>query len=120
MLFLGLGTGLGSAMIVDGLLEPMEIAHPALQEGYTFEDYLGVRGLQRLARRNGGECCRRCGATQDRARSNYVVLGGGNAKLLKNSRPARGWATTRLPSSAGFALGGAWRAGEVKKRADGS
>ena len=46
MLFLGLGTGLGSAMIVDGLLEPMEIAHLPYKKGRTYEDYLGLRGLE--------------------------------------------------------------------------
>jgi polyphosphate glucokinase len=44
MLFLGLGTGLGSAMIVDGLLEPMELAHLPYKGGKTFEDYVGIRG----------------------------------------------------------------------------
>ena len=45
MLFLGLGTGLGSAMIVDGVLEPMELAHLITARGKTYEDYLGIRGL---------------------------------------------------------------------------
>ena len=44
MLFLGLGTGLGSAMIVDGTLEPMELAHLTYKKGKTYEDYLGLRG----------------------------------------------------------------------------
>jgi hypothetical protein len=48
MLFLGLGTGLGSAMIVDGILEPMELAHLPYKKGRTYEDYVGLRGLKRL------------------------------------------------------------------------
>src|SRR3979490_437671 len=48
ILFLGLGTGLGSAMIVDGMLQPMELAHLSYKNGKTYEDYLGARGLQRL------------------------------------------------------------------------
>jgi len=44
MLFLGLGTGLGSAMIVDGVLQPMELAHLPYKKGRTYEDYLGKRG----------------------------------------------------------------------------
>jgi polyphosphate glucokinase len=48
MLFLGLGTGLGSAPIVDGVLEQMEIAHLPYKNGRTFEDYVGIRGLERL------------------------------------------------------------------------
>ena len=51
MLFLGLGTGLGSAMIVDGILEPMEIAHLPYKKGRTYEDYLGIRGLKRLGKK---------------------------------------------------------------------
>ena len=52
MLFLGLGTGLGSAMIVDGCLEPMELGHLPYRKA-TYEDYIGVRGLQRLEKRSG-------------------------------------------------------------------
>src|SRR5256884_44457 len=51
MLFLGLGTGLGSAMIVDGMLQPMELAHLSYKNGKTYEDYLGERGLERLGKR---------------------------------------------------------------------
>ena len=53
MLFLGLGTGLGSAMIVDGIVEPMELGHLPYKKG-TFEDYIGIRGLEKHARKNGG------------------------------------------------------------------
>src|SRR3984893_5466614 len=48
MLFLGLGTGLGSAMIVDGVLEPMELAHLPYENGKKYEAYLGLAGLERL------------------------------------------------------------------------
>src|SRR5258708_2200723 len=51
MLFLGLGTGLGSAMIVEGILEPMEVAHLPYQKGRTFEAYPGIRGLKRLGKK---------------------------------------------------------------------
>jgi polyphosphate glucokinase len=50
MLFLGLGTGLGSAMIVDGVLQPMELAHLPYRHR-TYEDYLGLRGLKKLGRK---------------------------------------------------------------------
>lgn len=53
MLFLGLGAGLGSALIVDGALEPMELAHLPYKKGKTYEDYVGFKGLKRLARRVG-------------------------------------------------------------------
>ena len=45
MLFLGLGTGLGSALIVDGIVEPMELGHLPYRKG-TYEDYVGIRGLE--------------------------------------------------------------------------
>src|SRR3984885_6817341 len=48
MLFLGLGTGLGAAMIVEGVLQPMELAHLAYKKGKSYEDYLGMRGFERL------------------------------------------------------------------------
>ena len=51
MLFLGLGTGLGSAMIVDGVLAPMELGHLPYRKGKTFEDYVGAAGLKRLGKK---------------------------------------------------------------------
>src|SRR5262245_12983506 len=51
MLFLGLGTGLGSAMIVDGILEPMELAHLPYKKGRTYEDYLGRQALKFLGKK---------------------------------------------------------------------
>src|SRR5262245_38567235 len=47
MLFLGLGTGLGSCMVVDGVVEPMELGHLPYKDA-TFEDYVGIGGLERL------------------------------------------------------------------------
>jgi polyphosphate glucokinase len=84
MLFLGLGTGLGSAMIVDGVLEPMELAHLSYKKGRTYEDYVGLRGLKKF----GKAKWRRQVMTVVRAlkgamEADYVVLGGGNARLLK-------------------------------------
>ena len=85
MLFLGLGTGLGSALIVDGLLEPMELAHLPYKGGKTFEDYVGIRGLKRLGRKKWeahvGKVVKRL---REALQAEEVVLGGGNAKKLKN------------------------------------
>src|SRR3974390_1331940 len=50
MLFLGLGTGLGSAMIIDGMLQPMELAHLPYRKG-TYEDYVGLRGLEKYGKK---------------------------------------------------------------------
>lgn len=84
MLFLGLGTGLGSAMIVDGILQPMELAHLAYKNGRSYEDYLGLRGLERMGkkkwRRHVGKVTKRLKVALD---ADYVVLGGGNCKKLK-------------------------------------
>jgi polyphosphate glucokinase len=84
MLFLGLGTGLGSAMIVDGILEPMELAHLPYKNGKTYEDYLGLRGIKRLGkkrwRQHVAKVVKRLRAALE---ADYVVLGGGNNKKLK-------------------------------------
>ena len=88
MLFLGLGTGLGSAMIVDGILEPMELAHLPYRKERTYEDYLGLRGLHRLGKKKWREQVARVVDTLRTAlEADEVVLGGGNAKLLKDLPP---------------------------------
>jgi polyphosphate glucokinase len=84
MLFLGLGTGLGSAMIVDGVVAPMELAHLAYKNGRTYEDYVGARGLKRLGgkrwRRTVREVITQLSTVLE---TDYVVIGGGNARKLK-------------------------------------
>jgi polyphosphate glucokinase len=88
MLFLGLGTGLGSAMIVDGVLEPMELAHLPYKKERTYEDYVGLAGLKRLGkkkwRRHVNDVVKLLKAALE---ADYVVLGGGNARLLKKLPP---------------------------------
>jgi polyphosphate glucokinase len=84
MLFLGLGTGLGSAMIVDGIVAPMEIAHLAYKKGRTYEEWVGERGLKRLGvrkwRRVVGKVVTQLSTVLE---ADYVVIGGGNARKLK-------------------------------------
>jgi polyphosphate glucokinase len=88
MLFLGLGTGLGSAMIVDGVLEPMELAHLPYKKGRSFEDYVGLRGLKRLGKKKWTAAVKDVSARFAKAlEADYVVLGGGNAKKLKKVPP---------------------------------
>jgi polyphosphate glucokinase len=83
MLFLGLGTGLGSAMIVDGHLEPMELAHLPYKRA-TYEDYVGLRGLRRLGKKRWRENVEEVVAKLVSAlEPDDVVLGGGNVKKLK-------------------------------------
>jgi polyphosphate glucokinase len=83
MLFLGLGTGLGSAMIADGILEPMELGQLPYRKG-TFEDYVGARGLKKHGkkawRKDVSDVVDRLVAALE---PDEVVLGGGNAKNLK-------------------------------------
>ena len=82
MLFLGLGTGLGSAMIVDGILEPMELAHLPFRNG-TFEDYVGSDGMKKLGLKRWRKAVRETiGLLAAALEPEYVVLGGGNADQL--------------------------------------
>jgi polyphosphate glucokinase len=83
MLFLGLGTGLGSTMIVDGFVEPMEIGHLPFKNK-TYEDYLGKRGLKRLGEKHWLKAVNKITDILFKAlEPDYVVFGGGNAKRLK-------------------------------------
>jgi predicted NBD/HSP70 family sugar kinase len=105
MLFLGLGTGLGSAMIVDGVLEPMEVAHLPYRKGRTFEDYLGIRGLKRLGKRKWRRYVGRIsGQLKNALQAEYVVLGGGNAKLLKTLPPGCRLGDNSAAFTGGFRL----------------
>jgi polyphosphate glucokinase len=101
MLFLGLGTGLGSTLVVDGTVVPMELAHLPWESG-TFEDSLGARGLERQGRKAWR---RSVSKAVERFVSalllDDVVLGGGNAKKLKSLPPG-----CRLGSNANAFVGG--------------
>lgn len=83
MLFLGLGTGLGSALIVDGVIQPMELAHLPYRKGRTYEDYVGEEGLQRLGKKKWHEhVARVVGLLRAALVADDVVIGGGNSKML--------------------------------------
>ncbi len=101
MLFLGLGTGLGSTMIVDRHVEPMELAHLPYKRG-TYEDYVGLRGLERMGRkkweRHVFDVVARISAALE---PNDIVLGGGNVKKLKELPPG-----CRAGNNANAFLGG--------------
>ena len=85
MLFLGLGTGLGSAMIVDGILEPMEVAHLPYKKGRTYEDYVGIRGLKRLGKKKWRRHVAGIAEQLKNAlEADYVILGGGNCQTAEN------------------------------------
>lgn len=88
MLFLGLGTGLGSAMIVDGILEPMELAHLPYKNGKTYEYYIGDAALRRRGKKKRVKSVFDVVAQlKDALQADYVVLGGGNAKRLTTLPP---------------------------------
>jgi polyphosphate glucokinase len=88
MLFLGLGTGLGATLIIDGVVEPTEIGHMPYRHGRTFEDYLGERGRRRLGTRKWRRAVADVVAHLKTAfEADYVVLGGGNAARLRRLPP---------------------------------
>lgn len=102
MLFLGLGTGLGSALIVEDVLEPMELAHLPYQKGRSYEDYVGLAGLERLGKKKWRHHVKEAVKQLKAAlQADYVVLGGGNVRLLKKLPPG-----TRLGNNANAFQGG--------------
>jgi polyphosphate glucokinase len=85
MLFLGFGTGLGSALIVDCVLEPLEVAHLPYKHGKTFEDFVGEAARKRLGQKKWRkEVFHVVARLKNAMQAEYVVLGGGNAKLLRS------------------------------------
>ena len=113
LLFLGLGTGLGSTMIVEGIVEPMELAHLPYRKG-TYEDYVGIRGLERVGKKKWRRYVADAVASLITAlEPDDVVLGGGNVKKLKELPPG-----CRAGDNANAFLGGfrLWEEGTEGKR----
>jgi polyphosphate glucokinase len=112
MLFLGLGTGLGSAMIVDGVLEPMELAHLPYKKGKTYEDYVGISGLNRLGRKKWQKhVIDVVNRLREALEADDVVLGGGNAQKLTELPPG-----ARVADNVNVMIGGMrmWEAAKSK------
>ena len=113
MLFLGLGTGLGSTMIVDGIVEPMELGHLPYRDG-TFEKYIGLHGLETRGlaqwRRDVADVVARLIAALE---PEDVVLGGGNVHQLETLPPG-----CRAGDNSNAFLGGErlWKRSPVKRR----
>ena len=102
MLYLGLGTGLGSAFVGDGVLEPLELAHLPYRKNRTYEDYLGLRGLQRMGRKKWQRHVERVvELLKHGLQADYVMLGGGQTKELLSLPP-----DVRLGTNAHAILGG--------------
>ncbi len=102
MLYLGLGTGLGSAFVGDGVLEPLELAHLPYRKNRTYEDYLGLRGLQRMGRKKWQQHVEKVvELLKHGLQADYVMLGGGQTKELSSLPP-----DVRLGTNAHAILGG--------------
>jgi polyphosphate glucokinase len=102
MLFLGLGTGLGTALINHRVVTAMELGHLPYKKKHTFEDFVGQRGLIRLGKKKWREAVRDVTERLKNALiADYVVLGGGNAKKLGELPP-----DSRLGNNAHAFLGG--------------
>jgi polyphosphate glucokinase len=102
MLYLGLGTGLGSAFVGDGVLEPLELAHLPYRKNRTYEDYLGLRGLQRMGRKKWQRHVEKVvELLKHGLQADYVMLGGGQTKELSSLPP-----DVRLGTNAHAILGG--------------
>jgi len=109
MLFLGLGTGLGATLIIDGVVEPTEVGHMPYKHGRTFEDYLGERGRRRRGTRAWRKSVAEVVAQLRLAfEADYVVLGGGNAARLKKLPPYARRGDNRNAFRGGMRL---WQAG---------
>jgi len=114
MLFLGLGTGLGSALIVDGVIVPMELAHLPYKKA-TFEDYVGERGLERDGKRKWRKNVADVVAALVAALGpEDVVLGGGNSANLKELPPLCRLGSNENAFPGGFRL---WEKPEAPKTA---
>jgi polyphosphate glucokinase len=88
MLFLGLGTGLGSALIVDNVAQPMELAHLPYKKHRTYEEYVGVAGLKRLGKKKWrNEVFGVVERLTKALEPDYVILGGGNVAKLDKLPP---------------------------------
>ena len=102
MLFIGLGTGMGSAFVANGQLEPLELAHLPYRHGRTCEDYVGLRAYKRMGRQKWQkhvECV--VALLKHGLQADYVMLGGGQSKKLKGLPPG-----VRLGNNSHAILGG--------------
>jgi len=102
MLFIGLGTGLGTAMILEGVVEPMELGHLPYKKRLSYEDYVGRRGMKRLGKKAWRqEVLTVIDIFRAALQPEYIVLGGGNAKLMNKLPP-----DVRLGANSNAFIGG--------------
>jgi polyphosphate glucokinase len=113
MLFLGLGTGLGSSMIVDGTIEPMELGHLPYK-GTTYEDHVGIQGLKRLGKKKWPKRVADVVSGLVAAfEPGDAVLGGGNVRKLKELPPGCRAGNSANAFRGGFAL---WNRDDERER----
>jgi polyphosphate glucokinase len=104
MLFLGLGTGLGTTLVVDGVVVPMELAHLPYKKA-TFEDYVGVHALERMGKRKWrGQVSDVVARLIAAFHPDEVVLGGGNSKQFKELPPGCRLGANENAFTGGFRL----------------
>jgi polyphosphate glucokinase len=104
MLFLGLGTGLGSALVADGVVEPMELGHMPFKKA-TYETYVGEDGLERLGKKRWRQLVLETVEVFAKAlEPDYVLLGGGNAKKIGEPPPKVRLGDNRNAFTGGFRL----------------
>ncbi len=116
MLFLGLGTGLGSTMIVDGIIEPMELGHLPYRKK-TYEDYVGLRGLKRFGKKKWRRLVADVVSSLTAAlQPDEVVIGGGNAHKLKDLPPGCRLGENAQAFRGGFLL---WEGESAKAKSPG-
>jgi polyphosphate glucokinase len=88
MLFLGLGTGLGNTLIKDGVVVPLELAHLPYEDGKSYEDVIGDRGLERIGKRKWRRhVAQIVELFMAATNADYVVLGGGNVRFVEKLPP---------------------------------
>src|ERR1700680_5077031 len=105
-------SALGPGLIIDGAVEPMELAHLPYKNGKTYEDYLGLRGLRRLGKKKWRQYVFKVARELVAALSaDYVVLGGGNSKKLKKLPRNMRLGSNRNAFIGGFRL---WGVGKIK------
>jgi polyphosphate glucokinase len=105
MLFLGLGTGLGAAMIVEHVAQPMELAHLPYKKGRTYEDYLGEASLEKRGHKKWKRHVFDAVETLTAAlQPDYVVIGGGNVDELDALPPKARRGDNANAFKGGFAL----------------
>ncbi len=113
LLFLGLGTGLGAALVADGVVIPLELGHLPFKNG-TYQEYLGVRALKRLGRKRWQKHVEfTAERLRDALQPDDVVIGGGNAKKLKSLPPGCRAGTNAYAFIGGFRL---WEKEPTRRR----